>query len=200
VTGYFVMRFRSSRFRRRRRGAIAPYLLVAALVAAGIALREHDGGARRPQPPQPREAVRGAAPAGTIAGRAIAIDGDTLAIARRRIRLVGIDAPEKGQRCGGARDEYDCGEAATRALAALVRTGSVECRAEDRDRWGRIVARCQAGGRDLGAAILRAGWAKAARGAPAGYAALEAEARAARRGAWQGAFEDPARWRHGHPR
>jgi endonuclease YncB( thermonuclease family) len=47
---------------------------------------------------------------------------------------------------------------------------------------------------------LRAGWARAARGAPAGYAALEAEARAARRGAWQGAFEDPARWRRAHPR
>ncbi len=84
--------------------------------------------------------------------------------------------------------------------AALVGAASVQCHAEDRDRWGRIVARCRAGGRDLGAEIVRAGWARAARGATAGYAALEAEARAARRGAWQGAFEDPARWRREHPR
>jgi endonuclease YncB( thermonuclease family) len=195
------MRFSYRIFRSWRAGrALAPYLFIAALVGAGLVFGDGLDGPRRPHVPARPEVIRGIAPGGVVEGRAIAIDGDTLTIARRRIRLAGIDAPEKGQRCGGARGEYDCGEAATRALAALVRATSVECRAEDRDRWGRIVARCQAGGRDLGAEILRAGWARAARGAPAGYAALEAEARAARRGAWQGAFEDPARWRRAHPR
>jgi endonuclease YncB( thermonuclease family) len=144
--------------------------------------------------------VRGVAPGGPIAGRGYAIDGDTLAVAGRRIRLAGIDAPETGQHCGGARGEYNCGEAAKHALAALIGGASVECRAKERDRWGRIVALCRAGGRDLGAAMVEAGWARAARGAPAGYAALESDARAARRGVWQGAFEDPARWRRTHPR
>jgi len=35
----------------------------------------------------------------TIAGRAIVTDGDTLRINNRRIRIHGIDAPEKRQTC-----------------------------------------------------------------------------------------------------
>jgi endonuclease YncB( thermonuclease family) len=193
------MRIRTGIVQRRRR-SLRPFLLVAALAAAGYLLREFDGGARRPPAPESGASVRGVAPGGPIAGRGYAIDGDTLAVAGRRIRLAGIDAPETGQHCGGARGEYNCGEAAKHALAALIGGASVECRAKERDRWGRIVALCRAGGRDLGAAMVEAGWARAARGAPAGYAALESDARAARRGVWQGAFEDPARWRRTHPR
>ena len=37
-----------------------------------------------------------------VRGRAEVIDGDTLAIGATRVRLFGIDAPEAGQRCGGA--------------------------------------------------------------------------------------------------
>jgi hypothetical protein len=45
-----------------------------------------------------------------LAGTARVIDGDTLSIADTRIRLWGIDAPERDQTCQGKNgDVYECG-------------------------------------------------------------------------------------------
>jgi endonuclease YncB( thermonuclease family) len=45
-----------------------------------------------------------------LAGTARVIDGDTLSIADTRIRLWGIDAPQRNQTCQGKDgDIYDCG-------------------------------------------------------------------------------------------
>ena len=97
---------------------------------------------------------------------AVAIDGDTLrcanlrAEANGRVRLACIDAPELGAR-GGAE--------AKRALAAMIEGREVRCRLVDadpriegfqaRDRFGRTVARCEVGGRDLGASLVGSGLA-----------------------------------------
>jgi hypothetical protein len=45
------------------------------------------------------------------------------------------------------------------ALGALIAGRPVECQPIGRDRYGRTVARCYAGGQDLGAAMVAAGWA-----------------------------------------
>lgn len=191
------MRFSSRRFRARRAGrALAPYLAVAALIGGGLVFGERLDGPRRPPVPGARDTVRGAVPS-VLAGRAAVIDGDTIAIRNWRIRFEGIDAFERAQLCRSARGGYACGREAAAALEAAIGAGRVECRIGGRDRWGRALGVCRANGRDLGAAMVEAGWALAVRG---DYAALERAARAARRGAWQGTFEPPAHWRRENPR
>lgn len=109
-------------------------------------------------------------------------DGDTLRCGSERIRLFGVDAPEvrRGQTPAEpfayeARDE----------LIRLTR-GRVGCRPIDRDRYGRVVARCwSSASPDLNAALIRSGFATEYRRYSKGlYARPEAEARSARRGLW----------------
>jgi len=130
-----------------------------------------------------------------VEGTAAIVDGDTLRLAGARIRLRGIDAFERGQTCRHAgADGYDCGAEAAAALARLVGGRAVACEGRGRDRYGRLLAVCTAGGRDLNAAMVSAGWA-VAYGA---YDLEERRARAAGAGAWAGTFERPADWRGTH--
>lgn len=109
-------------------------------------------------------------------------DGDTLRCGPDRIRLFGVDAPEvrRGQT---AAEPF-----AYEARAELVRLtrGRVACRLVDRDRYGRIVAKCWSDRTpDINAALIRSGFAVEYRRYSKGlYAAAEDEARRAGRGAW----------------
>jgi endonuclease YncB( thermonuclease family) len=134
----------------------------------------------------------------TIAGRARVIDGDTLEIDGRRIRLHGIDAPERGQSCrdGQGRD-YRCGLSAARALSDKIGQQAVSCAARDVDRYGRIVAVCRAGGEDVNGWLVSEGWAVAYRRYSRDYVDAERAARSAQRGLWAGTFTAPEEWRHG---
>lgn len=111
------------------------------------------------------------------------VDGETLRLRESVLRLDGINAPARGQRCATS-PKLDCGAAAATALAALVRGQGVECRVVGRV-GGVPHARCRAHGTDLGEALVRQGWARAVPGA-AGLAAAEEAARRAGLGLWQG--------------
>ena len=67
----------------------------------------------------------------------------------------------------------------------------IACREMHRDRYGRIVARCQAGGMDLGAEMVRQGLAMAYRRYSTAYIADEDRARVRRAGMWSESFEMP---------
>jgi endonuclease YncB( thermonuclease family) len=54
--------------------------------------------------------------AGEISGFPSITDGDTIKISHKRIRLYGIDAPEKKQICIKNFTEYSCGQEATNNL------------------------------------------------------------------------------------
>jgi endonuclease YncB( thermonuclease family) len=84
----------------------------------------------------------------------------------------------------------------------LLEQGALNCRTITRDRFDRRVAICTAGGRDVGEAMVRNGWATAykGRGFSSPYVSAENEARVARRGLWAGSFEAPRHWRDGHSR
>jgi len=59
--------------------------------------------------------------AADLVGKPRIIDGDTIVIADKRIRLHGIDAPESKQTCQTKKGKnWNCGAAATRALAAML--------------------------------------------------------------------------------
>jgi endonuclease YncB( thermonuclease family) len=132
----------------------------------------------------------------SVAGPASVIDGDSLRILDREIRLRGIDAPELRQTCRNDRGEVPCGRDARAALIGLIGRGPVDCRLAGRDRYGRRLAACRAGDVDLNAAMVRGGHALAF----GRHQAEEDEARAHRRGIWALTFDRPSEWRAAHPR
>lgn len=85
-----------------------------------------------------------ATPAWAIDGPARVVDGDTLVIARERIRIQNYNAPELDQ---------PGGQAAKARMEALTRGKTVHCDGKARDRYGRLVARCDVDGNDLGKAM-----------------------------------------------
>ena len=125
------------------------------------------------------------------------IDGDSLRSGGLRIRLFGIDAPEKDQQCTDANGgKWACGIAAQKMLETLVADAPyLQCDLIDVDRYGRVVMRCFAGKTDLSAALVRAGLALAYRQYSSIYSADEDSAKTAKLGMWIGAFITPWTWR-----
>ena len=119
------------------------------------------------------------------------IDGDTLDLNGQRIRIEGIDAPEAAQTCTGKAGLWRCGQAATDKLIALTDGRQVTCTGSQDDGRGRIIARCQAGGTDLGAAMTQSGHAWAFRKYSDSYIAVETDAKARGLGIWAGDNEPP---------
>jgi len=137
------------------------------------------------------------------------VDGDTLHVrlagsdekAGRKaglvkVRLYGVDAPEKDQPNGGE---------ATRALIALVLYKEVVLQRITTDHFGRQVCTVSVEGRDVGEALLAGGhgWAfrryLGRRPGDERLCALEYQARAARAGLWAlEARKRDAPWVHRH--
>ena len=130
-----------------------------------------------------------------ITGKPRIIDGDTIEIARQRIRLHGIDAPETDQSCRRDSDIWRCGRQASLMLAAKIREQSVRCEEQDRDRYNRIVAKCFIGKLDLSEWLAYEGWAVAYVYYSYEYTRAEASAKSNRRGIWASDFEYPWDWR-----
>ena len=122
-------------------------------------------------------------------------DGDSLRAGDVRIRLHGIDAPEMRQFCT-KQEPYPCGKQAHGFLADMLgHDAEVVCEHLDTDRYGRFVMRCYHRGFDIGAAMVRSGWALAYRRYAGDYIADETDAKMNKRGMWAGSFETPEAWR-----
>ena len=137
-----------------------------------------------------------ASPAQTIVGVAVVVDGDTLRLGDERIRLYGIDAPETAQSCSKADGTpWPCGAASHAALAARLAGQTTRCEGVERDRYGRLVARCFVAGQDVGAGLVVDGLAFAYARYSAAYIDLEKQAMFAGVGVWQGPALRPAIFR-----
>ena len=134
----------------------------------------------------------------------VAVDGDSLRASNgENYRIFAIDAPELHQTCTNAKDkEWDCGRAAKKELAKLIKGGEVSCIEQATDKYGRNVAQCHAKGvPDIGETMVRKGYAiDLGRKTGYAYAGVESEARAAGRGIWAGTFQRPGAWRQDNPR
>ena len=122
------------------------------------------------------------------------VDGETLSLGERVVRLAGIAAPTRGESCRGrAGDAFDCGGAATAALTRLVTGRPVACRIVGRDGFGRGLGECEAAGTDLGRSLVGGGFAVATASALRGP---EATARDSGQGLWAHPAGAPAAWRN----
>lgn len=134
-------------------------------------------------------------------GRVVGIqDGDTVTVLdgakqQHRVRIAGIDAPEKAQAFGASAKE-------NLSRLAFGRQADVQC--SKRDRYGREVCSVYVNARDVGLEQVRSGYAwwfreYAREQSPEDrkiYSGAESEARAARRGLWQDAVPTaPWDWR-----
>ena len=128
----------------------------------------------------------------------VVIDGDTVLFkpdsygaasrAFLKIRLANIDAPEKDQ---------PYGEAATRALSALVLDQRVVLNTVAVDAYGRTIAQIQAGDVQVNTELVRRGLAWASRNAT--MKNIQRDARQAPRGLWREAAPlPPWVWRREH--
>ena len=86
------------------------------------------------------------------------LDGDTIDLDGVRYRIHGIDAPETRRSCFKDGREWQCGMEASLTMQRLA-VGQVRCQAIEKDRYGRTVAKCYAGGVDLGRELVRRGMA-----------------------------------------
>lgn len=127
-----------------------------------------------------------AANAEDITGKPEVIDGNTIDIAGRAIRLFGVHAPSRDETCGTEKTQWPCGENAGFALARIIGSNWVTCRQMVRAART-VIAVCHAsgpGGPDINARMVADGWARATRQAPQAYAELERRARVAGKGMW----------------
>lgn len=156
--------------------------------------------AERPAEPElpsgPAEATP--VPSGGLSGTATVVDADTLDIHSQRIRLVGVDAPESGQKCKDAAGILvRCGTIAANALDAWINRNPVTCESEGKDRYQRVLGKCAVRGESIQDWLVRNGHAVAYRDYSTEYVPAELAAREARAGIWAGEFVMPWDWRKG---
>jgi len=186
---------------RRRRDIRRMLAVVAVLSAIGVALLQLIPGAPRLLPLLPWDRADDAPRArGDFGGVALVHDADTLTIAGRRVRLDGVDAPESRQMCERSGFAWPCGMDATAALQEFLRGRTVSCTDNGRDQYGRVLAHCWVGEQDIGAWLVREGWAVAYTRYSWRYMPQEVAARWDGRGLWGGRFENPEDWRRRNPR
>jgi len=132
----------------------------------------------------------------TVEGRVVGVSGgDTITVVdqtrtQHKIRLAGIDAPEKGQAFGVRAKQH---------LSDLVFDRFVDAQCGKRDRYGREVCKVMRGGTDVNLEQIKAGMAwwyreYAKEQTPQErkeYAREEEEAKAARAGLWRDAKPVP---------
>lgn len=128
------------------------------------------------------------------------VDGDTLYVQGNKMRLYGIDAPEKQQSCkDGSGKDYACGQDSLQALTAKLANRTVSCSVKAIDQYGRNVAACAlpglGGSEDVNGWLVDNGLAVAYRQYGKEYIPAEEAAHAAKKGIWSGTFTMPAEWR-----
>lgn len=131
-----------------------------------------------------------------IKGQARVVDGDTLAIGDKKVRLWAIDAPEKKQLCKrGDGSEYMCGIVSKQALEEKIKGLEISCQVKNLDQYGRNVAQCSLGMEDINAWMVFEGKAVSYRQYSKKYVSQEDNARDNHKGIWEGQFVQPSIWR-----
>jgi len=119
------------------------------------------------------------------------------------VRLEGIDAPERAQKCPHSWwGTWSAGKRASKALRKIIAGQVVTCRSRGRGSYGRMLGVCSAGGLELNAEMVKNGFAWAFIKYSQSYIDEERGARNAGLGIWQGRCQPAwvyreARWKDG---
>jgi endonuclease YncB( thermonuclease family) len=127
----------------------------------------------------------------TTEGKAHVIDGDTLDVGERRIRLVGIDAPELAQTCNGPSNLRRCGKLAAEFLSARIEGQRLSCVVHKIDAYERSIASCKLRDSDLSTLLVDEGYAFPFVRFSQRFVELEADARKRRARLWRAEIEPP---------
>ncbi|MBT91839.1 MAG: nuclease [Candidatus Pelagibacter sp.] len=141
-----------------------------------------------------------------ISGKTRVIDGDSIAINEKKIRLFGIDAPELGLTCSIGSNLYYCGKISKEAMKKYVEGKIINCSYTELDKYRRILAICRLDcffwGDDpdcakfsLNRYMVHSGNALAYKRYSKRYLSSEQWAKNNKLGIWQGDFENPEEWR-----
>ena len=139
-----------------------------------------------------------------ISGIAKVIDGDTIRIGKKKIRLFGIDAPEKEQQCRKTwltisflsfNKDYPCGQISTKKLENKINNKFLTCVWTNKDRYKRYIAECFKDKTNINSWMVEYGYAVAYRKYSKKYVSKEIFAKKEKRGLWLGTFEMPWEWR-----
>ena len=135
-----------------------------------------------------------------ISGFAKVVDGDTIKINSKKIRLYGIDAPEKKQKCKKTyltisfmsfTKDYMCGEVSTQKLIKKINKQKLNCNILDVDRYKRLIGECFMRNINLNSWMVSNGYAVAYTKYSKKYVSDEINAKNNKLGIWQGKFEMP---------
>ena len=135
-----------------------------------------------------------------ISGFAKVVDGDTIKINSKKIRLYGIDAPEKKQKCKKTyltisfmsfTKDYMCGEVSTEKLIKKINKQKLNCNILDVDRYKRLIGECFKRNINLNSWMVSNGYAVAYTKYSKKYVSDEINAKNNKLGIWQGKFEMP---------
>ena len=135
-----------------------------------------------------------------ITGFAKIIDGDTIKISNKKIRLHGIDAPEKKQTCKKSyliigifsfTKSYLCGQVSTHKLTKKINNQIIKCKIKDVDRYNRLIGECYKRNQNLNSWLVSNGYAVAYRKYSKKYISDELNAKNNKLGIWQSKFEMP---------
>ena len=136
----------------------------------------------------------------SVTGYAKVTDGDTIKIDTFKIRLDGIDAPEKKQLCKRPYltimmftfyEDYSCGQKSTEALIKKINNQKITCKISDVDYFKRLIGECYKKKINLNAWLVSNGHAVAYRKYSKKYVSEEIIAKQEKKGIWQGKFEMP---------
>ena len=139
-----------------------------------------------------------------ISGIAKVVDGDTIKIENKKIRLFGIDAPEKKQKCRKPwltisfltfNKDYPCGEISTLKLKNKINNKFITCKSTNTDRYKRFIAECFKNKTNINRWMVRNGYAVAYKKYSRKYLTFENLAKDDKLGIWIGSFQMPWEWR-----
>ena len=131
-----------------------------------------------------------------IIGKPIVIDGDTIKILNKKIRLHGIDSPEIKQSCLYKNNKkWECGMDAKKALNNFIIDKNLRCISKKKDRYKRLIGTCYLRDIDIQEWMVKNGWAIAYRKYSKKYIEAEVYAKNNNLGIWQGNFIEPQKWR-----
>lgn len=139
----------------------------------------------------------------SFSGTAKVIDGDSISVDDREVRLFGIDAPEYHQTCFDVKmREYSCGKASQEFLYDFINGKKVTCYYAEKDKYNRFLGKCEINKTSINQEIIKNGMAVIYNFTESDDLMdnLEAAAQKQKLGIWQGAFQLPKDYRKSHPR